>query len=315
VAPVPVRPRPLAALAKVPHAIPYQGSKRRLAHAIMHLVPADVSVLHEPFAGSAAVTIAARYLGVARAARISDINEPLMDLWAEILRRPSALADEYEQLWLEQRADPRSYYERVRAKFNGTREPRFLLYLLARCVKAAVRYNRNGDFNQAADHRRLGVKPALMRARLTRASATLTGTIAHTGDYVGVLHGASTSDVVYLDPPYEGVSNTRDHRYMHGLRREEFQRALSAAIRRGKSFIVSYDGASGDKKYGCPLSEDLGMLHLHLYAGRSSQATLLGLRKDTVESLYVSPALVDRLGGAARVTEKLTTVDGHSRRL
>jgi DNA adenine methylase len=178
-----------------------------------------------------------------------------------------------------------------------------------------VRYNRNGEFNQAADHRRLGVQPELMRARLGRASATLAGTAAHTGDYVDAMRRASSSDVVYLDPPYEGVSNTRDNRYMRGLGREEFQRELAAAIRRDTSFIVSYDGASGGKVYGCPLSEELGMLHLHLYAGRSSQATLLGLRQDTVESLYVSPSLVDRLGGAARVTDKLTTGGDDSRGL
>lgn len=297
----------------MPHAIPYQGSKRRLAHTIASLIPADVAVLHEPFAGSAAVTIAARHLGVARATRISDIDEPLMDLWADILGRPAALADEYERLWYEQLDDPRTYYEQVRARFNTAREPRFLLYLLTRCVKAAVRYNRNGEFNQAADHRRLGVRPARMRARLTGASATLAGTTLRTGDYVDVLRTAGQRDVVYLDPPYEGVSYTHDQRYVSGLRRESFERELAMAIRRGTSFIVSYDGASGGRAYGCPLSAELRMLHLLLHAGRSSQATLLGETRDTVESLYLSPALVDRLGGAARVTAILTTDGGDSR--
>jgi DNA adenine methylase len=309
---VPVRPRRLAGLTGVPHAIPYQGSKRRLAHAIANLIPADVAVLHEPFAGSAAVTIAARHLGLAHATRISDINEPLMDLWADILARPSSLADQYEHLWHAQLSDPRSYYEHARNRFNATREPRFLLYLLARCVKAAVRYNRNGEFNQAADHRRLGVRPPQMRARLTGASATLAGTIVRTVDYVEVLRSAADRDVVYLDPPYEGVSDAHDQRYVRGVRRDAFERELAAAIRRGTSFIVSYDGASGGKAYGCPLSAELRMLHLLLHAGRSSQATLLGQRRDTVESLYLSPMLVDRLGGAARVTAILTTELGDS---
>jgi DNA adenine methylase len=296
----------------VPHAIPYQGSKRRLAHVIAKLIPRDLAVLHEPFAGSAAVTIAARHLGLADATRISDINEPLMGLWTEILDRPLALANEYERFWYEQLADPRSYYERVRLRFNASREPRFLLYLLARCVKAAVRYNRSGEFNQAADHRRLGVRPTQMRGRLSRASATLAGTTARTRDYVDVLRTVEDRDVVYLDPPYEGVSDAHDQRYVRGVRRDAFEHELAAAIRRGISFIVSYDGASGGKAYGCPLSEELRMLHLLLHAGRSSQATLLGQQRDTVESLYLSPALVDRLGGVARVTAILTTERGDS---
>ncbi len=35
--------------------------------------------------------------------------------------------------------------------------------------------------------------------------------------------------------------------------------------------------------------------HLHIHAGRSSQSTLLGRDCETLESLYLSPALVERL--------------------
>lgn len=35
--------------------------------------------------------------------------------------------------------------------------------------------------------------------------------------------------------------------------------------------------------------------HLHIHAGRSSQSTLLGRDCETVESLYLSPALIERL--------------------
>jgi len=61
---------------KVPHPIPYQGSKRNLAKYILPFFPQDVGTLFEPFAGSAAISIAAashgkatRYHGIRRCNR------------------------------------------------------------------------------------------------------------------------------------------------------------------------------------------------------------------------------------------------------
>lgn len=224
-----------------------------------------------------------------------------MTLWRSILQDHSSLADSYERLWTEQLDDPRSYYEEVKRKFNATREPQYFLYLLARCVKAAVRYNQQGEFNQGADHRRLGTKPVAMRKRLLETSNAMTGTTVRSGSYQAILASAQPGDVVYMDPPYEGVTNVSDRRYMQGLARSEFENDLAAAVKRDVSFILSYDGVTGTKRYGTPLPESLGLLHLHLHAGRSSQATLQGLDHVTIESLYLSPALVERLGGEPAV--------------
>ncbi len=302
---MPVKPISLPVLRDVPHALPYQGSKRALAHAIIPLLPADTETLIEPFAGSAAVTIAARCAGVVKRAVISDLNEPLMALWGRILAHPDVLADDYEALWLEQKEDPRAYYDAIRAKFNATKEPHLLLYLLARCVKAAVRYSKNGDFNQSPDNRRLGAVPATMRRRLLDTSRVLTQTSAVSGDYTGFLLPADARSVVYLDPPYQGVSRARDHRYMRGLERLDFEEHLRDAVRAGTSFILSYDAVTETERYGNAVSADLGLTHLHVIAGRSSQATLQGINKVTVESLYLSPALVARLGGEAGVARRI----------
>jgi DNA adenine methylase len=305
VSPVPVKPVRLQILRDVPHVIPYQGSKRALAHAIIPLLPEDTSTLIEPFAGSAAITIAARYSGVAKNAIISDINAPLMALWERILADPKKLADDYESLWLEQQQDPRTFYDAARVKFNATKEPHLLLYLLARCVKAAVRYSKSGDFNQSPDNRRLGAVPSTMRRRLVDTSRTLGQTVAASGDYADLLSTADRSSVVYMDPPYQGVSNVRDHRYMRGLERLDFEEHLRNAVNAGVSFILSYDAVTESKKYGDAISSELDLTHLHVIAGRSSQATLQGISKVTVESLYLSPALVERLGGEDQVARRL----------
>lgn len=300
-----MKPVRLPILRDVPHALPYQGSKRALAHAIIPLLPAGTETLVEPFAGSAAIAIAARHSGTAKKAIIGDINEPLMGLWRRILNDPDVLSDDYEALWREQQADPRAFYDTVRTRFNATKEPRLLLYLLARCVKASVRYSRNGDFNQSPDNRRLGARPETMRRRLTETSRTLTNTVAVFGDYADLLLNADRSAVIYLDPPYQGVSNVRDNRYMRGLERAGFEERLREAVQAGISFILSYDAVTESQHYGDEVSPDLGLSHLHVVAGRSSQATLQGVERVTVESLYLSPALVERLGGEDQITRRL----------
>jgi DNA adenine methylase len=71
------------------------------------------------------------------------------------------------------------------------------------------------------------------------------------------------------------------------------------------SFLVSYDVVRDDDKYGPALPEDLGLTHRHVVAGISSQATLQGRRRVTIESLYLSPALVSRLGGEPEIAGRL----------
>jgi DNA adenine methylase len=299
----------LPGLANVPHALPYQGSKRALAHFILRLIPDDCNELVEPFAGSAAISIGARYLEIVKRVSIGDVNEPLMSLWSHIIDRPGSLSDDYEALWNEQLSDPRVYYEAVRVRFNATGEAHLLLYLLARCVKAAVRYGKSGAFNQSADHRRLGAKPATMRARITATSALMREARVWAGDYQEALLAAPGDSVVYMDPPYQGVTNVRDHRYMRGLERGDFERSLRSAIDNDVSFIISYDGATAGRIYGQPLSSDLGLTHLLVTAGLSSQATLGGSREMTVESVYLSPVLTRRLGGEPTLLADLQTAE------
>ena len=66
---------------------------------------------------------------------------------------------------------------------------------------------------------------------------------------------------------------------------------MAALNDKGCMFIVSYDGRTGNKVYGEPMPESLGLAHIEVHAGRSTQATLLGRDHDTYESLYLSPAL------------------------
>lgn len=293
----------------MPQPIPYQGSKRSIARQILSVFPDKrVDTLIEPFAGSAAVSVAAAYHDKANKFYLNDLNKPLMELLERIINNPHEIAGRYEQLWTAQLGQERAYYDFVRHQFNQTHRPDYLLYLLARCVKASVRYNGEGEFNQSPDNRRRGRRPASMREEILGVSELLRGkTTIVSGDYREVLSVISKSDLVYMAPPYQGTSQNKDPRYYSGVDPDELVDFLTELNRRKISYILSYDGRTGQKSYGSKLSPDLGLHRLEIYAGRSSQATLLGKHAETYESLYLSPTLVKKLGGIRNGKKSLST--------
>lgn len=279
----------------VPQPIPYQGSKRRIAPQLLRYVPVGTDTLFEAFAGSGALGLAARAAGRVRRVALTDTLAPLIGVWSHILRDPEPLCGGYAALWHAQTPDPRAAYEQVRAAFNADPDPARLLYLLTRCVKNAVRFNADGAFNQSPDHRRAGTHPRLVRRRVLAAHALLRGSTCAVADYAAALTAAGPADVVYLDPPYAGVSSGRDRRYHAGLDLPRLVAELRAANARGVAYMVTLDGRCGARSYGPGLPADLGLTRVDVPAGRSSQATLTGRAEQTVESLYVSPALERRL--------------------
>lgn len=281
---------------KVPHPIPYQGSKRNLAKYILPFFPQDVNTLFEPFAGSAAISIATALHGKGAQFHINDVNRPLIALWDEIINHPKKISEQYKNLWLKQQGNERKFYDFVRDEFNKTKRPDYLLYLLARCVKASVRYNAYGEFNQSPDNRRLGRNPKQMTEDILSVSNLLSGkTTTSSTDYKEVLSLAKPTDLVYMDPPYQGVCATGDPRYFSGIDFDEFMRELKKLNKKDVPFILSYDGRTGKKSYGQSLPEELDVYRLEVNAGRSTQATLLGRDEITIESVYLSKNLVEQL--------------------
>jgi DNA adenine methylase len=275
----------------LPQPIPYQGSKRRLGKAILAtLGDRRFDRLIEPFAGSAAVSLLAASRGLARRFVLGDTLGPLVDLWRGILAGPEGLARDYEALWSDP-TDRDTQFARVREDFNREGGAARLLYLLARCVKNAPRFNAAGAFNQSPDRRRAGTDPRRMRRSLLAAHRLLAGrAVVFCDEHRRTLQLARPTDLVYLDPPWQGTSTGRDRRYRDGLDRASVIAALEDLNARRIPFLLSYDGRLGDRDYGPSLPAHLAR-RLDLLAGRSSQATLLGRQDETVESLYLSPLL------------------------
>lgn len=277
----------------LPHPIPYQGSKRLLAPTILAAVSGRrFRRLYEPCAGSAAISLAAAATGLADTQVIGDSLAPLIALWRMIVDEPEAVARAYTALWAGDRGERDARYLRIRESFNEDGDPAKLLYLLVRCAKNAPRFNQRGQFNQAADLRRAGMRPAKMQRALIGAAHLLQGrTLLRCGDLMETMADATEDDLVYLDPPYQGTSSGRDRRYHQGMDRERLVGVLLDLNRRRVPFLLSYDGRSGARCYGEVLPDQIDAVRIELHAGTSSQATLLGRSAITLESLYVSLAI------------------------
>ena len=296
-----------------PHPFPYQGSKRRIAKFILPYFPVGLDRLVEPFCGSAAVSISAAVTGRARRFWLNDLDGPLMALWKEIVERPEPLVASYAKLWRDQQSDKKTFFFNVRRDFNTFRRPEHLLYLLARIVKGSVRYSADGVFNQSADNRRAGMRPSALRRQILGVHQLLAGrTTLSAKDFRQVALECKSQDLVYMDPPYQGTSQTHDRRYRRGVGYEELVDVLHTMNEMGMSYIVSYDGRTGGKTHGRLLPRSLELRHFYVNAGRSTQATLLGDERETVESLYLSPALLRRLDSPVQRRESTALVHSKS---
>jgi DNA adenine methylase len=281
---------------KLPHPIPYQGSKRNLANKILRYFPATFDRLIEPFAGSAAISIASAFYCKANHFILNDINKPLIELWDTIINNPNYIVGQYHDIWHGQHGNEEDYYYEIRGKFNDTHQSEHLLFLLAKCVKAAVRYNSQGNFNQSPDKRRLGRNPQMMRNDILDVSQLLKGkTEIYSADYSFILERATPMDLIYMDPPYQGTGQNGGFNYADKIDIDDFIISLFELNQRNIPYILSFDGRTGNKTFGSPLPDKLNLTKIEIEAGRSTQATLLSRKEFTYETVYLSPSLVERI--------------------
>lgn len=285
---------------KIPHIVQYQGSKRKLAPQILQYMPQKFNRLIEPFSGVAALSIATAYEQRTDKFYINDINVPLINMFKQAVTQPQKLSEAYTNIWNEQfsvkYADHVEHFYAMRERFNsGEENPAIFLYLLARCVKGAVRYGKDGKFNQSPDKRRHGTKPHTLAQNIYAISQLLNGKAQFsTLDYRQLLSQAQKGDLVYLDPPYQGVSKTRDNRYLAGISFNEFANAVKLLDNKGIDYLISYDGKCGNKAYGKDLPNNLHCQKIMLNAGLSTQSLLLGKKSTTFEALYISKTLLPK---------------------
>ena len=220
------------------------GGKRQLLDVLKPLLPQRFSTYCEPFAGGGALLFNLQ----PETAYINDINKELILVYEIIKRDIEALIAALQDF--KNKAD--FFYsvrdwDRDREKYSSlpdVQKAARILYLNKTCYNGLFRVNSAGEFNSPFGNYR---NPNIVNAPTLRAVSLYfnAATIHLTSlDYAEVLQGLPNGTFVYLDPPYDPVSNTSSFTgyAKGGFSRDEqirLRKCCDALHRRGLKFMLS----------------------------------------------------------------------------
>ncbi len=188
--------------------VKWVGGKRQLLEDLIPLFPKRISSYCEPFLGGGAVLFQLQ----PKVAYVNDINFELIQMY-EVIR------DHVEELIaaLEGHPNEEEHFYLVRdwdrnkeqySQFSKIEKAARIIYLNKTCYNGLFRVNQAGEFNTPFGHYK---KPNIVNAVTLRAvsryfqKAEITFTST---DYEKVLSQIKKGTFVYLDPPYDPVSDT-----------------------------------------------------------------------------------------------------------
>jgi len=278
----------------VPSLIKWTGSKRSQALRISRLMPAYQRYF-EPFVGGGALL----YVAAVPGSVASDIYRPLIELWRLIQRAPDQVVENYrsqstllnsELNGLDLKNLPPSerlpaYFYRVRDRFNKTKDPLDLNFIMRTCVNGIVRFNDKGEFNNSFHLSRRGMEPARFERVVRSWQRAIEGVEFVCQDYAVTLDRAQKGDFVYLDPPYAG----NKQRYIGDLDLARFFEDLETLNKKRVNWALSFDGSRGDRSLIHDIPSSLYTRHLLLSSGNSAVNKVLNGPVEVVEeSLYLN---------------------------
>lgn len=205
------------------------GGKRQLLDVLAPLLPQRITTYCEPFIGGGALLF---YLQP-HTAYINDINDELINVYNVIKNNVEALIAAL-QIFKNQT----EYFYAVRdwdrnkleyCTRSDVEKASRILYLNKTCYNGLFRVNNAGEFNSPFGNYR---NPNIVNAPTLRAlSSYLNTAIIHLTslDYKEVLKMLPKDTFIYLDPPYDPVSDTS---FFTGYSRGGFTRADQIRLRK-----------------------------------------------------------------------------------
>lgn len=231
----------------IAHAAPvvkWVGGKRQLLPQILPLIPKRMTAYCEPFLGGGAVLFALQ----PKRALVNDLNQDLITVYRVIREDADALIEH-----LSRHENTPEYFYRIRdldrdkeayAALSDVEKASRLLYLNKTCYNGLFRVNASGSFNSPYGHYR---RPNIVNEQTIRGVSRYFNTCDITffsGDFAAVLEQVPEGGFVYLDPPYDPVSDTASFTGYNkgGFGREEqvrLKECCDALTARGVKFLLS----------------------------------------------------------------------------
>ena len=231
----------------IAHAAPvvkWVGGKRQLLPQILPLIPKRMTAYCEPFLGGGAVLFALQ----PKRALVNDLNQDLITVYRVIKEDADALIEH-----LSRHENTPEYFYRIRdldrdkeayAAMYDVEKASRLLYLNKTCYNGLFRVNASGAFNSPYGHYR---RPNIVNEQTIRGVSRYFNSCDITffsGDFASVLEQVPKGGFVYLDPPYDTVSDTASFTGYNrgGFGREEqvrLKECCDALTARGVKFLLS----------------------------------------------------------------------------
>ena len=188
--------------------VKWAGGKRQILDQITKYVPETFSTYFEPFLGGGAVLFELQ----PQKAVVNDISEELMLVYKVIKENVDELIAD-----LQQHKNEKDYFYRIRGLDRDRQQYKMLtpvqrasrtIYLNKTCFNGLYRVNKAGQFNVPFGNYK---KPNIVNEDILRAVSSYFNQANikfACQDFAVVLEEAEKDDFVYLDPPYDPVSET-----------------------------------------------------------------------------------------------------------
>jgi DNA adenine methylase len=195
--------------------IKWAGGKRAIMKTIMENIPTEFGDYFEPFIGGGSVLLELFNRGKLKNKKIyvSDINQPLINMYQVIKDQPYQLISELQG----EMYQCKEHYYSNRDTFNKLKKQpetytvsqlqvklaALFIYLNKYCFNGMYRENRTGGFNVPIGSQNnptlIGTENILNISKSFREN----NVVVQSCDYKNILHFVKRGDFVYLDPPYD----------------------------------------------------------------------------------------------------------------
>ncbi len=224
--------------------VKWVGGKRQLLDEITTLLPKRITSYCEPFLGGGAVLFSIQ----PKQAVVNDLNQDLMTVYEVIRDDVEALIES-----LKKHENTQEYFYSVRdmdrnkeayKTMSKTEKASRLIYLNKTCYNGLFRVNSSGEFNSPFGHYKnpnIVNEPVLRAVNKYFCSSDI---VFYSEDFSETLSRLEKGTFVYLDPPYDPVSDTANFTGYNkgGFDRNEqlrLKKCCDELTKRGIKFMLS----------------------------------------------------------------------------
>lgn len=221
------------------------GGKRQLLKVIESYIPEEFNTYYEPFFGGGAVFFAIQ----PKQAKINDASKELINVYKQIKNHSKRLI---EILKVHEKNHSKEYYYQIRKldrnasyeKLNDLEKAARFIYLNKTCFNGLYRVNKSNQFNTPIGKYKNPLicdeENIIQVGKLFKNNKV----VISNNDFEKFLKDAKKGDFVYLDPPYDPISDSSSFTayQSNGFEREEqirLKNVCDALNNKGIKFLLS----------------------------------------------------------------------------